>query len=265
MELDRYLETSLESADSDYLEPAVTAVRERDDRWYGRLAVRSYESAADPEERDIGAVLLGATAVELLREYCRLRSELIVQLTDEVAHSLNREPVPTLLSGDYLHTSAHSMCLTVDSRHCSDCFQTLTTVTKGFAEAFSVTRAGPIPSISEYESFIDETAGSLGAAAAGIGATLADVDDSQRKQFESFGRDVGVVRQLRRTLDSKARTVYVAPSLPDEEQLRHLAEQRLEAAKRTLDTRPLSELELLSELIESNRWEIGENPSSKDE
>lgn len=52
------------------------------------LLARSYAAVAD-REPDGDAVVASATAVELLREYHRLRGELLVQIDETAAHASN--------------------------------------------------------------------------------------------------------------------------------------------------------------------------------
>lgn len=230
-EIDRHLETVLKSADRDCLELARATMEEWDDRWYGQLLALSYDSMADTSNTE--TVHLAATAIELLRGYCRLRSELLVQLNDEIAHSLTRDPTSALLASDYQHTSAYSTLGDVDHAHLRDCFEIFTNVSETIIEAFSTNYTQSSPTIGHC-SFIDDTAGILGEGAALIGATLADVDRSRREHFAILGRGFSMGRQIQLSLNSGYRIVHIVPPLPDEQQLRQYAEQHLEMSNQAL-------------------------------
>ncbi|ESP87089.1 hypothetical protein [Candidatus Halobonum tyrrellensis] len=261
--LDRRLDDALATAEGASLAPAVAAVRERSDRWYGQLAAVSYESAVRPDtDADVDAVLPAATAVELLREYCRLRSELLVQLADEVAHSLTHDPTAALLSSDYLHTSAYAALSAVDDDHRGDCVERLTTAASRIVEAFAGRGAGSIPSAEEYGAFADRTAGSLGAAAAAIGATVAGADGPRVERFATLGRAASAARQLRRTADAEPRTVRVAAPLPDGEALDRVARRRCADTERALDAVSVAPSAPLRELVSPRRRAGGTDRSS---
>ncbi|MDS0295029.1 hypothetical protein [Halogeometricum luteum] len=121
--LDDRLASVLAAADEDRLRLAAGVVGESDDRWYGRLVARSCEAAGGEPASATDAVLRGATAVELLRGYCRLRSGLFVQLADEVAHSLNWDPAAAVLSGDFLQTAACSTVLSAETDRRDECVE----------------------------------------------------------------------------------------------------------------------------------------------
>lgn len=264
-ELDRRLEAALKATDGTGIELARSSVRAASDRWHGQLLVLSHSSAADTVAADApnvdgsaaggtaaggtaadgtaaggtaadgspaDVVFPAATTVELLRGYCRLRSELFVQLGNDVAHSLTRDPGSALLAGDYLNSAAYAVLGSVDHPRVGDAFETLLSVSESLACAFDA-RHGQ--SAKDHCSFLDETAGSLGEGAVVIGATLAGVEESTREQFATLGRGFSTARQIQRHLRPDAETDSVVPPEPDVDRLREHGERRLAAANRALD------------------------------
>lgn len=232
-EIDRRLETALASADGDSLALARATVAECDDRQYGLLSTLAYESMATSPDRE--AVLPAAAAVELLRGYCRLRSQLLIQVSETMAHSLNRDPTTALLAGDYLYTSAYSTLRATEDGHLGDCFEILTDVSEALIEAFDANYANSAPSTTDHCSFVDETAGALGEGAALVGATLAGIDDARREHLAALGRGFGVGRRIRLALDADGDAAPVVPPKPDEERLRRYARRHLDEADRALE------------------------------
>ncbi|WP_115864406.1 isoprenoid biosynthesis enzyme family protein [Halorussus litoreus] len=233
-EIEHQIEVELR--DTDKVGPPLVrnVLQEPRDRWYGQLAVRVYDSLS--EHKDYEDVLPAAAAIELLRESVRLRSRLLVTLTDKHAHSLTLEPTAALLAGDYFYTAAFSSLRSVPDSRSGDCFEILTavleTITGTFARAYT-----PDKSV-EYDKavFLDETAGSLGEGAAILGGTFAGLDEPNHRHFERLGRELSVVRQIRLILDADPSEATVVPPAIDQEQLRALAERRQDHANRVLDT-----------------------------
>ncbi|WP_323192231.1 polyprenyl synthetase [Halostella sp. PRR32] len=232
-EIDSHLESVLKPADKDRLTAARETVDEYDDRKYGQLLMLSFESIATPASRDPGTVLPAATAVELLRGYCRLRSELLIQFDNGIAHSLTRDPMPALLSGDYLYTSAYSALSEINNAHLGACFETLTAVQESVIGALS-TNYSSTPTAPDCRSFIDDTAGVLGEGAAVIGATLAGVDSTHRQHFATVGRGFGTGHQIQLTFGSGGGDVLSVFQGSEERELRQHAEKRLDEAEKSL-------------------------------
>ncbi|WP_048076823.1 polyprenyl synthetase [Halorubrum sp. AJ67] len=233
-QIDRHLENVLSDTDGVGLPLIRETVNEPDDRWYGQLVVNSYVSLTDTPDLEI--VLPVAAGAELLRGYVRLRSRLLATLADTHPHSLTLEPTPALLGGNYLYTAAFSSLHSAPETSSSDCFEILTTVLESITEAFarSYTSAGSADSDSTV--FFDETAGSLGEAAAVLGATLAGVDESNRKHFERLGHGLSTVRQINWVLETDPSGALVIPPTLKESHLRTHAQQRQDDADHALDT-----------------------------
>lgn len=229
--IDRRLERVLEPASEAGLEPAHAAVAAADDRWYGRLLVRSYEAST---AADTDPVVPAAAAVELLRGYCRLRSELLERITDDGARSTAREPTAPLLAGDYLFSAAYSTLGDVDHGSLESCYETMTAVSGTVVESFATAAARPGFDPGEYPSLVDGTAGALGEGAAVIGATLGGVEETRRSQFATLGRGLASARAVHRTLGSDPDALTLAPTKLDERPLKRHAERRLDAADRAL-------------------------------
>lgn len=260
------LDAALDAPADDELALSRGAVMDRDDRWYGQLLAVAYDAVAgrraeagessrrQPDEASFGgldaadSVVHAAASVELLRGYCRLRSELLVQLSDGVAPSLSRDPASALLAADYLYASAYSTLgvgdrndLGVDDENSlGACFETLTEVSETIIEAFSTKHTeatGPPPQTDRY-SFIDSVAGALGEGAAVIGSTLAGADDDQRRRVSAFGRAFATARQVRLVAGSADRTVFTVPPVSDTEKLREYESRAIADGERALDELP---------------------------
>lgn len=230
--IDRRLETVFETENDARVPAAREAVAEDEDRWYGRLLVRSYGSVAD--SMDSEATLSAAAAMELLRGYCRLRSELLVQITDDVAHSLTRDPTSALLAGDFLYSAAFTTLAEIDHSSRKACFEVLTDVSERVVEAFSRNYVRSTSTTASRRQLIDGTAGALGEGAAVIGVTLAGGGEPLRENFAALGRGLGAGRQIRQTLDAEGGSVRVAFLERDQHQFRQHAERRLAAATEAL-------------------------------
>lgn len=266
-EIDSHLETVLGAAESDCLASARATMETYDDRRYGQLVALSYDSVAERRDNtsETESILPAATAIELLRGYCRLRSELLVQVNDEMAHSLTRDPTAALLAGDYLYTSAYSALCDVDTAHLGACVKILTTVSETIIEAFSTNDSESSSLTSDQYSFFDKTAGSIGEGAAILGATLADVDSARRDYFAKLGHGFGTARQIHRSLDTETGTVKAASPVHNERHLRKHAEQRRDEAHQALQklssTVDITALRMLVNLDESG---TEQNHSSND-
>lgn len=234
--IERRVDSVLEPANQDGLTVARTIMDTFEDRWYGQLLIHSYESIAETPDTEM--VRSAATAIELFRGYCRLRSKLLIQAADEPSRSVARNVTPALLAGDYLYSSAYSTLGEVTSPRLAECFDTLTRLSETIVEAYSFNFARSTPSTVSHTSFVDETAGLLGRGAATVGATLAEVDRSRHGRFATLGRGFSTDRQIRHLLDGDAvpgQTVPF-PSAPDEDELRRHAERRRDEAVRALDS-----------------------------
>ena len=233
-QIERHFEQVLSDADETSLPLVQDVLQESPDRWYGQLVVTVYDSLSDHRGRE--DVLPAATAIELLRGYVRLRSRLLVTLTDKHAHSLTLDPTAALLAGDYLCTAAFSSLRSVPGPVSGDCFEILTTVLETITEAFARIYT-PAKSI-EYDRtmFLDDTAGSLGEGAAALGATLAGLDEPVRQHYERFGRGLSTARQINYVLDTDPTEAMVVPPTFDESQFRRYAAQRRDDAAQALDT-----------------------------
>ncbi|RDI72499.1 hypothetical protein [Halopelagius longus] len=232
-EIDARLEAVLSAADEQGL-PAVRETMEGPtDRWYGRLVAWSYDSlVGDPDPE---TAYPAAAATELLYGYCRLRSELLVQLTDAKAHSLTRDETATLLAGDYLRTSAHSLLRSVAHPDIADCADAFADVLDSVTDAFVAAYGRPAPSDPDLPPFFEKTVGSVGAGAAAVGATLAGADDARRDAFARVGRGFSTARRIERVLDSDPGTFEVVPPAVDEAELREYANRRRNEAREALE------------------------------
>lgn len=233
-EIDRRLEAVFESGNDAEIPLAQRVIQENDDRWYGQLVVGTVGSVTRSVSTE--AVLSAAAAIELLRGYCRLRSELLVQVSNDVPHSLTRDPTSALLAGDLLFSVAYSELGAVDHTPTEPLFETLANVSGTVIEALTATHVQSTSAATDRPALIDDTAGALGEGATLLGASLAGVTDSRREQFASVGRGLGVARQIRRDLDSDGGSLPVVPPEPDEATLRRHANRRMEEATCGLDT-----------------------------
>lgn len=225
-DVDRRIDAALQPGDGGGASLARSVATASDDRWYGQVVLRSHQSVRDSGEAE--TIVPAATAVELLRGYCRVRSELLAQCSNASAAS-SREPSAALLAGDVLYSAAYSELAEVDAAPIDACFETLTTVTGTIVAALS-RRVQAGTATAADPSVIDGTAGALGRGAVVIGATLAGVDDSHCDRFATLGRGLGVGRRVSRTLDPDDERFRSQSSGPDARRLRRHAEQRLDDA-----------------------------------
>jgi len=231
--IDGRLEPVLTTADDHGLPVVRETVEEPGDRWYGRLLVASYETAAT--ERETDSVQAAAAAVELFRGYCRLQSRLLVQLIDRWPHSITHDPTSVLLGSDYLYTAAYSMLGNVTQSALGDSFEVLVNTATGIMESFAGIYAETARSEWDQREFFDETAGAVGEGAAVLGATLAGGDDTRRDRIAAVGRGLSTARQIHRVLDAGPVAAMVIPPEFDERRLREHAERRGTDAMRALD------------------------------
>ncbi|EMA12962.1 hypothetical protein [Haloarcula marismortui] len=233
-QIERHFQQVLSTADEANLPLVQDVLDDCPDRWYGQLVVTVYDSLSDRQDRE--DVLPYAAAVELLRGYVRLRSRLLVTLTDKHAHSLTLDPTVALLAGDYLYTAAFSSLRSRSDFSLGDCFEILTTVLESITEAFARTYTAAGSTDHDQAKFLDDTAGSLGEGAAALGATLAGADEPVRRYCERLGRGLSTARQINYVIDMEPIEATVVPPTFDESQFRRYAEQRRDDAAQALDT-----------------------------
>jgi len=233
-QIERHFEQVLSTADEANIPFVQDVLDDCPDKWYGQLVVTVYESLSDRPGG--GNVLPAATAIELLRGYVRLRSRLLITLTDKHAHSLTLDPTAALLAGDYLYTAAFSSLRSGPDSSSGDCYEILTTVLETLTDAFARTDTTAESTEHDQEKFLDETTGSLGEGAAALGATLAGADESVRRYCERLGRGLSTARQINYVLKIDPSEAMVVPPTFDESQLRQYAEQRRNDASQALDT-----------------------------
>jgi geranylgeranyl pyrophosphate synthase len=233
-QIERHFQQVLSTADEANLPLVQDVLDDCPDRWYGQLVVTVYDSLSDRQDRE--DVLPYAAAVELLRGYVRLRSRLLVTLTDKHAHSLTLDPTVALLAGDYLYTAAFSSLRSRSDFSLGDCFEILTTVLESITEAFARTYTAAGSTDHDQAKFLDDTAGSLGEGAAALGATLAGADEPVRRYCERLGRGLSTARQINYVLDTDPTEAMVVPPTFFESQFRRYAEQRRDDAAQALDT-----------------------------
>ncbi len=225
-ELDRRLEAMLASADAGGLSLARSTVLECPDRWFGQLVALSHDAVTDAPDPD--AVLPAATAVELLRGYCRLRTDLLTDLAEYAAPDCDRTTI--LLAGDYLNSASYAAFGRVDDPT-GDGFETLTTVLRTIIEGFDAAYAH---STADYQSLLDDPLGALGAGAAVVGATLGDADGPNHEQFADLGRGYSAARYVQHVLDSDEMSSLI-PFDVDEQELRQYGAKQLRDAECELD------------------------------
>lgn len=207
-EIDDRLASIFDAGGGDVLRATAPDPSDREDRWYGRFLVVASGTVAD--ESDPEAALAGATAIELLREYYRLRSELLGRGTDGVAHSPNRAPTDALLTGDYVFASAFATLDDVGRREHGEWFDALTTTSRRVIEAlWRAHRHERLPPEAVL-AYVDETAGALGEAAGSLAASVATAERADRQRLATLGRGLGIVRRTDRLLDADARAGLIA-------------------------------------------------------
>ncbi|GGL66418.1 polyprenyl synthetase family protein [Halocalculus aciditolerans] len=227
----RTLDARVERALDGVLTPNLAAVRADvtpTERWFGRLLLCVHDTAAGSPTP---AARAGAAAVELLNEYHRVRSGLVVQLDNAVAHSLNWDHTDALLAGDAIHATAYR---TLDDAALADAIDTLTDASTTLTHALD-TRVSRPPPPGERTPLLDETVGVLGRSAALVGASIAGLDDETRNAVGRFGRGVSVARAGRIAADTDPGAVRVVPPDTDPDRLRQYAADALADADAALD------------------------------
>lgn len=248
--IDRQLDAALESAGGARLPLARAVVDESEDRWYGRVLARTYRSVADDADGEL--VRRAGAAVELLRCYCRIRNELLVQIDGSVPHSLDRDPTAALLAGDFLYSAAYSTLGEIDRPVLDACYRTLTETSSGIVRTLQATRDRSGATASDHASLVDGTVGRLGESAAVLGATLAGVGDTYRDRFASLGRGLSTARQIRIAVESDQGPDRILPPVIDPDRLRRHARRQFAAATDARDRlRSVAETERLRPLFET--------------
>lgn len=234
--IDRRLERLLAPGDDPPLPAARVAMETCDDRWYGQLLVGAYDSIAESVNDE--AVLSAAVAIELLRGYYRVRSDLLARTAGDATLTSDREPTSALLAGDHLHSVAYAVLAGTEHHSIGACFGTFTTASRRIAEALEAGVGRSTSSSADRTALIDDTVGALGESAALIGATLAGADGTLREHFATLGRGAAVGQQVRRTRDPDAGRLHAVPPGPDAGTLRRHADRRLREAGRVLRNLP---------------------------
>ena len=232
--VERHINQVIGDADKFNLPIVQDVLQEPRDRWYGQLVMSVYNSLSDTQDPE--TALPAAAAIELLRESVRLRSRLLITLTDKHAHTLTLDPTAALLAADYLYTSAFSSLRSVPDSSAGDCFEILTTVLKTTSEAFARSHTSAISTNGDQTNFLDETAGSLGEGATTLGATLAGFDESDRLLWERVGHGLSLEREINRILETSPNEAIVIPPTFNESQYQLHAEQWRDDADQALDT-----------------------------
>ena len=232
--IDRRLEVALGSVDDSSLALATSTIDSYSDRWYGQLVTLSYAAIADQPITD--AVLSASAAVELLRGYCQLRSELFNRPHASLSNPLTRDPANMLLAGDYLNSTAYTVFCQADNQQFEDALKAIIEVSKLLIDAFNTTQTQSIDACT----FLDETVGCLGEGAAIIGAKLAGSNTALDENFGNLGRSLSSAYQARRILELADRN-FVSPIEPpryDESELRQYSECCFRGAMHTLNELP---------------------------
>jgi|GEM_PF-569138 len=258
-QIDRHIQRALSEEAAVELPLARETLHESHDRWYGQLVVTVYGTLSDRQNPELA--LPAGAAVELLRGYVRLRSRLLLRLTERHAHSFTLDPTAALLAGDYLYTAAFSSLGSLPDSRSGDCFEILTTALETITGAFARTHTPAGSTEHDRAMFFDDIAGALGEAATVLGATLAGFDGTDRRHLEQFGRGLSTARQIGIVLDTAPTEAMVVPPTLDEAQLRKRADRRRDDADQALDalseTVDVTRLRTLSEVTESNRSQRG--------
>ncbi|GAB7010732.1 HalOD1 output domain-containing protein [Halorubrum trueperi] len=232
-EIERHIDQVLGDVDKFGLPLVRDVLQEPRDRWYGQLMISVYDSLSDNQNSE--TVLPAAAAIELLRGSVRLRSRMLVTLTDNHTQTLTQEPTTALLAGDYLYTAAFSSLHSVPDSRVGDCFKLLTTVLRTITETFAYTYTSDRSTDDGPTTFLDETAGSLGEGAAALGSILAGTDERNRRHVVQFGHGLSIERQINHILDADPNEAMVIPPTFDEAQFRMHAERRRDDANQALD------------------------------
>lgn len=237
-EIDDRLATIFDAGGGDVLRATAPDPSDREDRWYGRFLVVASGAVAD--EFDPEAALAGATAIELLWEYYRLRSELLGRVIEGVAHSLNREPTDALLTGDYVFASAFATLDGVEGRENGEWFDALTTTSRRVIEALWRAHRRERLSPEEVCAYVDGTAGALGEAAGSLAASVAMAEPADRQRLATLGQGLGIVRRIDHLLDANERAGPVTPSALEADPLVAHRDRYLAAATDAIDALPVA-------------------------
>jgi geranylgeranyl pyrophosphate synthase len=232
--IDTQLERVLTHTKGDGLDLAREVIDEPDDRWYGKLVINSYVSLTGTPGGGGDNVLSAAAAIELLRGYVRLRSQLLIQHTDERVHSLTLDHSSALLAGDYLHTAAFTALSSNLHPTLENCIEILADVSETITETFALSYASAASSEPDPRLILDGTAGSIGKSAALLGATMANIESTHRKDVASVGRGFSTTRQIRRLFDAEPPKAMIVPLALDEVPLQEHAERRRSEAEQAL-------------------------------
>lgn len=171
------------------------------DRWYGRLAVRTFEATAG-ETATRSDVRTVAAGLSLLRAYHERRTALVVDRDgggEVPAHHLNR----SLLAGDYLFAAAFGALESIDGPRRSRCFEVLVEAACSLVTGTARHGLRSDPSTDELLAYAEATAGALGAAATHVGTTLAGAEPGR---LAEFGRYAATARRLERIREADAET-----------------------------------------------------------
>ncbi|WP_135820155.1 polyprenyl synthetase [Halostella litorea] len=235
--IDRRIDAALAPDRGPGLASARAAVEGFDDRWYGRLAIRSHAAAAGADGPDPGpapdAARSAAAAVELLRGYCRVRGELLCRVEDDASPADVRS---ALLAGDVLYAAAYSSLGRLDAGSADACFEPLVAASETVVETFAASHARP--TTADRRDLFDGTAGALGRGAAAIGAALAGADADRRDRFAALGHDLGTARGIRSALGPDLSAVPAAPEADERALRRHAANRLAEATRACRDLPP---------------------------
>ncbi|WP_459193240.1 polyprenyl synthetase family protein [Halosimplex sp. J119] len=252
--IDRQLDAAVESAGGARLPLARAVVDESEDRWFGQVLARTYRAVADDADHEL--VGRAGAAVELLRAYCRLRNELLVQIDGSVPHSLDRDRTVALLAGDFLYAAAYSTLGEIDRPTLDACYRTLAETSSDLVRTFHTIRDRAGASADDHVSLVDGTAGRLGESAAVVGVTLAGADESHRDHFASLGRGLSTARQIRLAIEDEGSPDGIVPPAVDEERLRYHATRQFAMATDARNRlRSVAETERLRPLFEAAEFD----------
>lgn len=256
----------IEDDDDGTMAAARAAVDAGDDHWYGRLVAAAHDSVVGATDRDSApapgrdrdsapvpdrdsapvhdrdAVAAAATAVELVRGYCRLRADLLSALDSDGERGLALAPnrSTALLAGDYLHAAAFESLHSSPGSSTAACVEALTGALGSVRAAFAATCDGSASTRESGRSVVDGTAGCVGAAAATLGGVLAGVGDRDADALAETGRALATVHAADRLLDSERVATLVPAHAVDEASLRAQIDGHREDAVGALRSLPAS-------------------------
>ncbi|WP_167837401.1 polyprenyl synthetase family protein [Halosimplex halophilum] len=246
------LEAGLSGPDGDAPALAREAVDAADDRWYGRLVGGAYRSLADGPDPD--RVVPAAAAVELLRGYCRIRRDLLVQFADRCPHSSTRDEVAALLAGDHLAAAAYSTLTAVDDPAVGDCVGPFADAFEALTGALATTFAEPVGPALDPVASIERTAGRIGECAAVLGGRLAGAGDRRLDGLTRAGRCFAAARAARAARERDGRSAAVAaPELPAERLDDYAARRRTDGYRALGDLPPTVDASPLRRVADDRR------------